>query len=154
MSKKFVCAVCLVAVFFNGPVPAPSQHLSAAIREALTHVSAGSLYQHLSFLGSDSLKGRGTGTRGGEIAAAYIARELRKCGIKPAGGDDSYFQQIPLHGSKPLASSSFQFFTPNGQFQLTLGRDYLLYNTGAQTFIPKPAADVCGIRHLGAGVCL
>lgn len=139
MPKKFVCAACLVAVFFNGPVPAPSQHLSAAIREALTHVSAGSLYQHLSFLGSDSLKGRGTGTRGGEIAAAYIARELRKCGIKPAGGDDSYFQQIPLHGSKPLASSSFQFFTPNGQFQLTLGRDYLLYNTGAQTFIPKPA---------------
>lgn len=59
------------------------------MREALTHISAGSLYQHLSFLGSDSLKGRGTGTRGGEIAAAYIARELQKFGIKPAGGAGS-----------------------------------------------------------------
>ncbi|MGH7598404.1 MAG: M20/M25/M40 family metallo-hydrolase [bacterium] len=139
MAKKFVCAACLFAVFFNRPVPAPSQYLSATVRKALAHISAGSLYQHLAFLGSDSLEGRGTGTRGGEIAAAYLASELRKCGIKPAGDGDSYFQQIPLHGSKPLASSSFQFFTPSGQFQLVLTRDYLLYSTGAQTFIPNPA---------------
>jgi Zn-dependent M28 family amino/carboxypeptidase len=137
--KNFSCAVFVVSLFLNLPTWAQSEHLNATARAALGHISAQSLYRHLAVLGSDSLEGRGTGTRGGELAAAYITKELRKCGIKPAGDGDSYYQQIPLHGSKPLASSSFQFFTPNGQFQLALTSDYLLYNTGAQTFIPKPA---------------
>jgi hypothetical protein len=137
--KKFLRAIVAVTFFFSLRAWAQSPHLYAAARTAVGHIAAPALYRHLAVLGSDSLEGRGTGTRGGEIAAAYIARELRKYGIIPAGDGDSYDQQIPLHGSKPLAGSSFQFFTPSGQFQLTLTRDYLLYSTGAQTFIPKPA---------------
>ena len=108
-------------------------------RQAMAGISEASIHQHLSLLGSDLLEGRGTGTRGGELAATYIANELRKSGIKPAGDDNSYYQQIPMHGSKPLASSNFQFITPSRQIKLEIGKDYLLYNTGAQTFIPKPA---------------
>lgn len=121
------------------PVFAQTQLLDEAARTAMTNISGDSLHRHLLFLGSDSLEGRGTGTRGGEMAAAYLANELRKLNTIPAGDDDSYHQQIPLHGSKPQAGSKFQLVTKAGSIDLALGRDYLLYNTGAQTFIPKPA---------------
>lgn len=121
------------------PVFAQTQLLDEAARAAMTGIAGDSLYRHLLFLGNDSLEGRGTGTRGGELAAAYLAQRIQQFGLLPPGEDHSYEQQIPLHGSKPLASSKFQLVTKAGTINLTLGRDYLLYNTGAQTFIPKPA---------------
>lgn len=45
----------------------------------------------LSFLSSDLLEGRGTPSRGLDLAAEYIASEFRRAGLEPAG-DDGYFQ--------------------------------------------------------------
>lgn len=121
------------------PVFAQTQLLDEAARAAMTGIAGDSLYRHLLFLGSDSLEGRGTGARGSELAAAYVAQHIQQFGLLPASEDHSYEQQIPLHGSKPLAGSKFQLVTKAGTIDLALARDYLLYNTGAQTFIPKPA---------------
>jgi hypothetical protein len=49
----------------------------------------------LSVLAHDSLEGRGTGTRGGEKAARFIAAEFRAAGLEP-GGDSGYFQRVPI----------------------------------------------------------
>jgi len=134
-----IFSLAVIAAFLVvTPTLAQSQHLNASAHKAIKSISGNSLYQHLAFLGSDSLTGRGTGTRGGESAAAYIASELAKLNIQPAGDDDSYYQQIPMHGSRPLPSSSFQIITKRDEKKLELGKDYLLYNTGAQTFVPKP----------------
>ena len=48
-----------------------------------------------SFLASDALQGRGTGTEGGRVAAAYLASECRRLGLVPltAAG---YAQELPL----------------------------------------------------------
>lgn len=121
------------------PVIAQTQELDDVARIAMANISGDSLYRHLLFLGSDSLAGRGTGTPGGELAANYLAQQLQRFGLLPVGEDHSYKQQIPLHASKPLAGSKFQLVSKAGVTNLVLGRDYLLYNTGAQTFIPKPA---------------
>jgi hypothetical protein len=48
------------------------------------------------FLADDLLEGRGTGTRGYEIAAKFMASEFEAMGLKPAGDDQSYFQSVPL----------------------------------------------------------
>lgn len=132
------CIILYWAILLNAPVFSQAAHLNASALAALKRVSSTRFLQHLTFLGGDSLAGRGTGTRGGEIAAAYIAAELAKLHIQPAGDEASYYQQIPMHGSRPLANSSFQIFTKRGLVPLQLGRDYLLYNAGAQTFVPKP----------------
>jgi Zn-dependent M28 family amino/carboxypeptidase len=50
---------------------------------------------HLRFLSSDLLEGRAPATRGGRLAAEYIAAQLRAFGVEP-GVNGSYFQQVPI----------------------------------------------------------
>lgn len=101
-------------------------------------ISADSIRKHVQFLGHDSLQGRGTGTRGEQIAAQYIASNLEKYQLTPIGDQASYFQSIPMHGSFPLPESQLKIFFDAKEYKLTLGKDYLLYKSGAQTFIPQP----------------
>ena len=49
------------------------------------------LRSHVRFLSDDLLEGRGTGTRGHEIAAHYSASELEGMGLKPGGDDGTFF---------------------------------------------------------------
>jgi hypothetical protein len=73
---------------------------------------------HVEFLASDLLEGRGTGTRGHEIAASYVASRFDSLGLKPAGENGSWYQWVPfrratlvegkttlamLDGGKPVA---------------------------------------------------
>ena len=57
----------------------------------LAGISADSLKGNLSFLASDALEGRGTPSRGLDIAAEYIAAQFRRAGLEPLG-DNGYFQ--------------------------------------------------------------
>lgn len=54
-------------------------------------ISPGALRSHVSFLSSDLLEGRGTPSRGQDLAVEYIAAQFRGAGLEPAG-DDGYFQ--------------------------------------------------------------
>ena len=49
----------------------------------------------LSTLAADSMEGRRTGTPGAHRAARFLAAELERYGVEPAG-DDGYFQRVPL----------------------------------------------------------
>ncbi|HEY0779511.1 MAG TPA: M28 family peptidase [Gemmatirosa sp.] len=50
----------------------------------------------LRFLSSDLLEGRAPATRGGRLAAEYIASQLRAAGVSPGVGDSSYLQRVPI----------------------------------------------------------
>ncbi len=95
--------------------------------------------KHIEFLGNDSLEGRGTGTYGEYLASEYIAEILVQYNLKPAGSDGAFFQRIPMHGSRPLADSELRLHKARGIIDFELGRDYLLYKYGEQTFIGTPA---------------
>lgn len=97
------------------------------------------IIKHTYFLGNDRLEGRGTGTSGGNDAAEYIAHLLHEYSLLPIADRMSYFQNIPMHGSTSLKSSKFVLFSANEEKQLRLGEDYLLYKTGAETYIPSPS---------------
>ena len=49
----------------------------------------------LGALAHDSMEGRGTGARGSERAARFIAGELARYGVRPAG-DSGYYQRVPV----------------------------------------------------------
>ncbi|MCB8933091.1 MAG: M28 family peptidase [Fimbriimonadaceae bacterium] len=74
--------------------------LTPARQAVLDRVDANSLRGHLSFIASDLLEGRGTPSRGLDLAAEYIAAQFRRAGLEP-GGDDGYFQtaEVSVRGS-------------------------------------------------------
>ena len=67
--------------------------IAAAVAAAQVQpkVTANDLKADVSFLASDALEGRGTPSKGLDIAAEYIAAEFRRAGLEPAG-DGGYFQ--------------------------------------------------------------
>ncbi|MGH9863766.1 MAG: M28 family peptidase, partial [Candidatus Acidiferrales bacterium] len=69
--------------------------------DAAAQLITGSLLRaHTEFLSDDLLEGRGPGTRGGELAAKYIAAEFARMGLEPGGDAGSYFQKAALLGKK------------------------------------------------------
>jgi hypothetical protein len=57
---------------------------------------------HLTFLASDEMRGRNTGSPELEIAANYIASNFKQWGIKPAPGTkDKYFQTVEFQKTTP-----------------------------------------------------
>ena len=60
--------------------------------------SAEKLQKHISYLASDKLEGRRTGTQGSTDAAKYIAAEFGKLGLRPAGAKaNSWRRTTPLN---------------------------------------------------------
>ncbi|HEY6766555.1 MAG TPA: M28 family peptidase [Candidatus Sulfotelmatobacter sp.] len=86
-----------------------SVKLPAAAFAAMQTISPENIRWHVRFLSNDLLEGRGTGQRGGEIAAEYIATQFAEYGLKPAGDNGSYFQKVPLVGITTLPSTHFSF---------------------------------------------
>ncbi len=58
--------------------------------------SADRIRAHVSFLADDLLEGRGTGTRGFDIGARYVASQFTGYGLKPAGAGGGWLQPVVL----------------------------------------------------------
>jgi Zn-dependent M28 family amino/carboxypeptidase len=70
--------------------------LPQAARAAAASIDPERIRAHVRFLSLDTLEGRGPGTRGGELAAEYIATQFALAGVEPAGDNGTYFQRVPL----------------------------------------------------------
>jgi hypothetical protein len=60
---------------------AASAHLSPVAIAAFQKVDPERIRAHVRFLSDDLLEGRGTGQRGGDIAAQYIATQFARYGL-------------------------------------------------------------------------
>ncbi len=93
--------------------------LPPAAEQAMSGVEAQRIRAHVKFLASDLLEGRGTGQRGGDIAAEYIATQFALYGLKPAGDDGTYMQKVPLDGIATQDESTISLI-PNSSAPLDL----------------------------------
>jgi hypothetical protein len=59
--------------------------------------------EHIRYLSSEELGGRGSGTEGTRKAAEYIARAFREAGLKP-GGERGYFQRFTFNAGVRMGS--------------------------------------------------
>ncbi len=84
-----------------------------------------SLKTDLTYLADDKLEGRETGTKGGELAADYIAKRFAEIGLQPKGDNATFFQvfnQKPkgIHGEtlpdivKEVSVKNVMGFIDNG----------------------------------------
>src|ERR1700747_1806374 len=78
-----------------------SPHLPPAAIAALEKIDPERIRAHVRFLSLDLLEGRGTGQRGGDIAAEYIATQFWTYGLKAAGDNGTYLQKVPMVGITP-----------------------------------------------------
>jgi Zn-dependent M28 family amino/carboxypeptidase len=63
---------------------------------AVDRIQAAHLAAHVKFLADDLLEGRAPGTRGGDLAARYIATQFELLGLEPAGDHGTWYQQVPI----------------------------------------------------------
>ncbi|MEQ1746150.1 MAG: M20/M25/M40 family metallo-hydrolase [Saprospiraceae bacterium] len=56
-----------------------------------TTISETNLREHVTYLASDKLKGRGTATREERKAAKYLAKAFKKAGLQPKGNDGGWY---------------------------------------------------------------
>lgn len=61
---------------------------------------------HVEFLASDLLEGRAAGSRGYDVAAAYVTAHFRTLGLRPGGDDGSYLQAFPLVEATPVVTAA------------------------------------------------
>lgn len=80
---------------------------------------------HVKFLSSDLLEGRGPGTRGGELAEAYIASQFEAAGLRPAMGDGSYYQAVPLRTVEVLPGMKLTVSSKDKSFELKWLDDFV-----------------------------
>jgi TonB family protein len=67
------------------------------------------------YLSSDALEGRGTGQKGGDAAAEYIAAQFKSYGLKPGSDVGTYLQSVPMVSMQTLAETTFALVPANGQ---------------------------------------
>jgi Zn-dependent M28 family amino/carboxypeptidase len=111
-----------------------SVQLPSAAFAAMQTINPEHIRWHVRFLAHDLLEGRGTGQRGGDIAAEYIATQFAEYGLKPAGDNGSYLQKVPLVGITTLPESQFSFVPKQGPAtKLKPLDDYVAYDQTQQT---------------------
>jgi Zn-dependent M28 family amino/carboxypeptidase len=88
--KRILPSALLLLVCAGGVAAQTTARAGGTARIATNEIDG-----HLRFLSSDLLEGRAPATRGGRLAAEYIAAQLRQFGVQP-GVSGSYFQSVPI----------------------------------------------------------
>jgi Zn-dependent M28 family amino/carboxypeptidase len=126
-----------------------SVRLPGAALQAMQKIDPERIRAHVRFLSHDLLEGRGTGQRGGDIAAEYIATQFALYGLRPVGDNSTYWQKVPMVGITPEPDTTFSLVGPRGDARnLTPLDDYVAYD---QTQQPQSEVDA-EIVYVGYGI--
>ncbi|SNT25708.1 Zn-dependent amino- or carboxypeptidase, M28 family [Granulicella rosea] len=141
------------AVLFVCTLPVFAQQKPASatpIQQAEASIDPEKIRAHVKFLSDDLLEGRYPGLRGGSLAAAYIATQFALDGLKPAGDNGTYYQNIDFVGMKAQPGTTTMLFAPNSgtPTPLAYGDDFTVSN---QTLTPTADIDA-PIVFVGYGV--
>jgi Zn-dependent M28 family amino/carboxypeptidase len=111
-----IIAICLLSTF----IPAQKNAYTNLFDEE-------KLKATVKFLSDDAFEGRAPGSRGGELAAKFIALKMQSLGLKPAN-NGSYFQPVSLVAVKADPNTVLKI----GDATYKFGDEFVAF-TGAQT---------------------
>ena len=104
------------------------------VDKGLNYIQPDALRAHVEFLADDALEGRGTGTRGYELAAKYVRSQFQAEGLTSGIHDGSYFQKVALRRTDVDAdASSFVLESRREKNGLIYNQDFVLLDTHART---------------------
>ncbi len=120
--------------------------------EARSTIAPDDLLNHVKFLSSDELQGRGNGTRGLEQAAEYIASQFKAAGLQPGGTDGTWFQPFELMTGLEVGDGNRLAVRANGQtVTFTLGQSYYPVSATANDSTRMASADLKDLPLVFAG---
>ena len=143
MNPKLL-TISVAAMLIYGASAETLRQMGADEQAALQKISAQSMRGHLAFLASDALEGRGTPSRGLDVAAEYIAAQFRRAGLEPVEPKGSYFQTadfVSINSKLDDASVTLRL----GDEQIKLGNADLRVNSG--TAIDLPATEIVRVPN-------
>ncbi|HLW81720.1 MAG TPA: M28 family metallopeptidase [Candidatus Acidoferrales bacterium] len=132
-----VAALCLCAAGI----------VAAAQTQQNDHAEGSRWWTDVSFLASDDLQGRMTGSAGYSVAAEYVAEKFKKQDLKPAG-TIGFFQAVKFK-SRTIdeADSTISLVNGNNTTPLTFGQEVILRAAGDTA----PTVDA-GMVFVGYGM--
>ncbi|MCL4201988.1 MAG: M20/M25/M40 family metallo-hydrolase [Pirellulaceae bacterium] len=83
-----------LGVTFLGLICFAELAIANELTTAFDAINSSDIKIHIDTLADDSFEGREAGTRGGHAAGHYLAQQLERYGLKPAGERGSYYQQF------------------------------------------------------------
>jgi hypothetical protein len=102
-------------------------------------LSAANVRAHITYLAGDSLRGREAGTPQFDLAARYVAAQMKGLGLQPMGGDGTFFQPVPLVAFRTVDQGALSLKSKTGGVtRLVFGKDYLV---GGNPLNPKLERD-------------
>jgi Zn-dependent M28 family amino/carboxypeptidase len=121
-------AIIAATLLIVAPLPAVAAPPDdPAADQAMSTISPDAIRADMRFLADDALEGRGTATRGHEIAAKYMATRFEGMGLQPAGDNNSYFQSVPVRSLRTNTEKSSLTIARNGTpLSLTSHVDFII----------------------------
>ncbi len=111
------------------PAPAAPLPLKHAPQPTTGDITAADLMTRLYIFADDSMMGREAGTLGNVKGTNYIAGEVRRLGLKPAGEDGTYFQTLPFKTRALDPASSIVIGGTGTPARLVAGTDWAFAGT-------------------------
>jgi hypothetical protein len=74
--------------------PVTSKALSTTERTLVDNINVATIKETVNALAAPAMQGRGTAQPGGDKAAAYLAEQFAKLGLKPLGDNNTYLQAV------------------------------------------------------------
>jgi len=150
-AASFVLALVLACALAASPgagraAPRPVPAVAADLKRALGAVDPERIRADVRFLADDLLEGRGTGQRGGRLAALYVETRFRLLGLSPGASKDSYLQEVPLVGAETRKESSLTFAAGDGHVTPRFLDDYVM-NSETQREIEEVDAPMVFVGY-------
>lgn len=139
MLYKSVALVLLFALCGGGYAQREPRAAKAAYGN-VEEITAAQMKAYLTFIASDELEGRDTPSRGLNTAAQFIAAQLMRWGVLPAGEGGSYFQTITLSRLRIDAPATFVEY--NGR-RFVYGEDFLAKEAATNVNAPLVYVGQC-----------
>ena len=113
-------------------------------------ITASDLAQRIKTLADDTFEGRGPGTVAGEASATWIAAEMERIGLEPAGENGGWFQMVKMvNQTVDPVQSSLTFTLPRGRLlETTYKSDAVIWTKHQHTNeISYDASDVVFVGY-------
>lgn len=106
---------------------------AVASQKGAEQITVAQIRDYLTFIASDEMEGRDTPSRGLDLTAKFLAMNLARWGLKPAGDDGTFFQKIALR--RDLVNKEQTRVRLNDQ-NLAFGEDYIALPVNADVSGP------------------